>query len=471
MEACRLRTRNEGLAFQVRFQNQRKQTEGEARCLKMRQTSGVDYNETYSAVVTMITIRTVLAVVACNNLELEQMDVKTAFLNGDLNEDVFMAVPEGLRTSNSENKVCKLLRSIYGLKQSPRQWYSKMHEFLLSLKFTSSRNDPCLYIRHLSSGILIIALYVDDLLIAGSPKEESASLKSELSRRFEMKDIGAARVMVGIKITRDRANRKLFVSQLEYAHTVLERFGISVSKPVVIPADKTYFNLSHMRSDPISNSKYRQAIGSLMYVTIGSRPDFAFSIGKLSQCCDNPSKNHWAGVKRLLRYVIGTHDFGILFDDTQSTEIRGFSDANRAGCKTTRKSTSGTVFLIAGGAVSWRSKKQTCVATSTCEAEYIAPCDATKEAIWLSRLVADQIVDICVDNDGAIVSAENASVNTRNKHIDINRHFVRDSVQSNLVSWVRISTENQLADPWTKPLDQVSFQNHRKNVRICKATF
>ena len=169
--------------------------------LGCRQTSGVGYNQTYAPVVTMITIRTVLAVVACKNLELEQMDVKTAFLNGDLKEDMFMAVPEGLQTINSENKVCKLLRSIYGLKQSPRQWYSKMHEFLFSLKFVSSQNDPCLYIRHFSSGILIIALYVGDLLIAGSPKEEITSLKSKLSRRFEMKDMRAARVMVGIKIT------------------------------------------------------------------------------------------------------------------------------------------------------------------------------------------------------------------------------------------------------------------------------
>ena len=246
-----------------------------------------------------------------------------------------------------------------------------------------------------------------------------------------MKDMGAAGVMVGIKITRDKANAKLFVSHLEYANTLFERFGMSESKPVGTPMDKTYFNLSHITTDPTNTSKYRQAIRSLMYLMIGFRPDLVFSIVKLSQHCQNPSKNHWTAVKSLLRQVSGTHDFGILFDGTQSTEIPGFSEADWAGCKTTRNSTSGADFLIAGGAVSWRSKKQTCVATSKCEAEYIASSDATKEAIWLSRLVADltlptqlRIVDICEDNDGAIASAENASVNTRNKHVDIKYHFV-----------------------------------------------
>lgn len=446
--------------------------------LGCRQVSGIDYNETYAPVVTMTTIRSVLAIVACNNLELEQMDVKTAFLNGDLEEDVFMAVPEGLRSKWTENKVCKLQKSIYGLKQSPRQWYAKMHEFLLNLKFASSRNDPCLYVRHLSSKILIIALYVDDLLIAGNSMLEIKSLKAELSRRFEMKDMGAASVMLGIKISRERASRKLFISQHDYAITVLERFGMETSKPVSTPMDKTFLDLVTVQSDPIDSVRYRQAIGSLMYLMIGSRPDLAFAIGKLSQHCENPNENHWIAVKRLLRYVKGTTTFGILYDGSNSSTIKGFSDADWAGCKLTRKSTSGLIFIIAGGAVCWKSKKQTCVATSTCEAEYIALCLATKEAIWLSRLVADikqssapEIIGIGVDNDGAIDTGKNSSVNQRNKHIDIQYHFVRDSVQSNLVRLLQVNTEEQLADPFTKPLDRVSFEKLRSGQGLCATPF
>lgn len=446
--------------------------------LGCRQKSGIDYNETFAPVVTMTTIRSVLAIVASNNLELEQMDVKTAFLNGDLEEDVFMAVPEGLRESSNSNKVCKLLRSIYGLKQSPRQWYSKMHEFLLSLNFVSSRNDPCLYVRHLGSGILIIALYVDDLLIAGNSKSEIESLKRELSHRFEMKDMGAARIMLGIKITRDRNRRKLFIDQQEYARTVLERFGMEKSKPVSTPIDKTYFNFSEEEGELVDNVRYRQAVGSLMYLMIASRPDLSFAIGKLSQHCEQPTKHHWIAMKRLLRYVNGTLNYGILYNGSDSKDILGFSDADWAGCKATRKSTSGTVFLIAGGAVSWKSKKQTCVATSTCEAEYIALCLATKEAIWLSRLVSDitnsttpQIIKIGVDNDGTIDTAKTTSINQRNKHIDLQYHFVRDSVQSNLVELTQVSTENQLADPFTKPLDRVLFERLRSKQGLCANPF
>ena len=401
-----------------------------------RQTFGIDYHETFAPVVTMTTIRSVLAVAATNDLELEQMDVKTAFLNGDLNENVFMSVPEGLRSTSNVNKVCKLQKSIYGLKQSPRQWYAKMHEFLLRLGFISSQNDPCLYVRHLTNSILMIALYVDDLLIAGSSITEVKTLKSKLSSRFEMKDMGAARVMLGLMITRDRATRRVFISQSEYARTVLERFGMEKSKPVATPMDKSYSIHEGTDSDPINTTQYRQAIGSLMYLMIGSRPDLAYSIGKLSQHCENPSETNWIAVKRLLRYVKATSDFGILYQRKNNFRLEGFSDADWAGCHATRKSTSGVIFLLAGGAISWKSKRQTCVSTSTCEAEYIALCLATKEAIWLARLISDicdykipQVVSIGVDNQGTIDTGENSSINQRNKHIDVQYHFVRDAVQ------------------------------------------
>ncbi len=300
-----------------------------------------------------------------------------------------MAIPEGLKNSSNANKVCKLLKSLYGLKQSPRMWYFKMHQLLIEIGFNSSLNDPCLYCRHWSSGIVLIALYVDDFLIAGSSRSEIKSIKDKLSQRFEMKDMGAAKVILGIEISRDRPNKRLFINQSEYTRNILERFGMMNSKPVATPMDRSYNDKVTENSQAAENVPYRQVIGSLMYLMITTRPDIAYAIGKLSQHNQSPRLHDWISAKRVLRYINGTRNLGILYDYTKPLAVEGYSDADWGGCKITRKSTSGNVFLVAGGAVSWRSKKQTCVATSTCEAEYIASYLASKESIWLSRLFAN----------------------------------------------------------------------------------
>ena len=446
--------------------------------LGCRQQHGIDYNETYAPVVTLTTVRTILAISAQLDLELEQMDVVTAFLNGDLEEDVYMAVPEGLTSHATKNKVCKLLKSLYGLKQSPRQWYAKIHDFLIrELRFESSSSDPCLYTRHNGSGILIIALYVDDLLIAGNSKSEIDAIKKELSDRFEMKDLGEAKVMLGIEIKRDRRNRQLFVSQSEYTQQVLERFGMSNSKHISTPMDRSYEELVNQDSPAAENIPYRQVIGSLMYLMIGSRPDLAFVIGKLSQHSESPNEFHWIALKRALRYVNSTRNYGILYDGSKSSDTVGFSDADWGGCRKSRKSTSGFVFLIAGGAVSWRSKKQTCVATSTCEAEYVAMCMAAKESIWLSRLIAvlrsTEALPIVlgIDNNGAIETAKNASVNQRNKHIDLQYHFVRQAYQENLIQMKHVNSDAQVADSLTKPLDRQLFSRLTAARGLCSTPF
>ncbi len=447
--------------------------------LGCRQMYGIDYNETYAPVVALSTVRAILAIAAHYDLMLEQMDVVTAFLNGDFHEDVYMSIPEGLVTNATQNKVCKLRKSLYGLKQSPRQWYAKIHEFFVrDLKFESSSNDPCLYTRHKSSTLLFIALYVDDLLIAGNSNHEIKEIKKKLSEHFEMKDLGAARKMLGIEIRRDRSSRRLFISQSDYTEQILSRFGMLNSKLISTPMDRSYEELANQESDPAENVPYRQAIGSLMYLMIASRPDIAFAVGKLSQHSQSPSISHWVALKRVLRYVNGTRNFGILYSKRTDLTVNGFSDADWAGCHKSRKSTSGFVFLISGGAVCWRSKKQTCVATSTCEAEYIAMCMATKESIWLSRLLTDLAnfdetypISLGVDNDGAIDTAKNASINQRNKHIDLQYHFVRDAHQQKHIFLKYVQSSDQIADSLTKPLDRGLFTKHRVSQGICALPF
>ncbi len=260
------------------------------------------------------------------------MDVVTAFLNGDLDENIYMEIPEGLKSPINEGMVCKLLKSLYGLKQAPRQWYAKIHNYLVNvLKFKSSMNDPCLYVKKTSNRILIVALYVDDLLILGNSKKDIAALKGELSKRFEMKDLGPAKVMLGIEITRDRTNRKIFISQKEYTKQVLNRFQMANSRAVSTPMDKTAFStLKHDQEALDENVPYRQAIGSLIYLVTGTRPDLAFSVRRLSQHLENPQKQHWSAVKRILRYLKGTETRGILFDGNKGMEITGYSDSDYA---------------------------------------------------------------------------------------------------------------------------------------------
>ncbi len=438
-----------------------------------RQIHGVDYNETFAPVVSLTTIRTILALASHYDLELEQMDVVTAFLNGDLHEDIYMTVPDGFKNPSNSNQVCKLQKSLYGLKQSPRQWYAKMHSYLVEeLGFQSSKNDPCLYVNHDSASLLLIGLYVDDLLIAGSNKKKIHQIKKELTSRFEMKDLGAARVMLGIEITRDRANRQLLISQSEYTLTILARFGMENSRSVATPMDRP--GSSTTENNSAVAVPYRQAIGSLMYLMIGSRPDIAFAVGRLSQHAEHPSHEHWVSVKRVFRYINGTRDFGILYDGNRPLVTEGYADADWAGCRESRKSTSGNIFLVAGGAVCWRSKKQTCVATSTCEAEYIACCLAAKEAVWLSRLLADltnsknpQPITINVDNIGAIDTAYNASINQKNKHIDIAYHFVRDCIMSGKLKLTHCNSGDQAADPLTKSLERVLHERLRLKQGLC----
>lgn len=432
------------------------------------QVHGVDYGETYAPVVKLTSVRVLLSFVAAQDLELHQMDVVTAFLHGDVEEDIYVEQPHGYEDPCYPEYVCKLKKALYGLKQSPRMWHAKIDQYLTKeLGFSSSSFDPCVYIRRKDGHILIIALYVDDLLIAGDNMASVTWIKTELGKRFEMKDLGEAKVCLGLEITRDRKNRTLKLTQTGYAEQVVEKFGMSGCKPVPTPLVPRHKNVD--KNDPTQDSAgnvpYRSAIGCIMWLSIATRPDLGYAFGYLSQFSADPLVEHWAAVKRVLRYIAGTMDLGIVYGKNSSNKAVGFSDSDWGGCQVSRKSTSGYVFFIAGGPVSWRSKKQTITALSSCEAEYIASSDAAKEAIWLKRLTQDitseksQLpVMLYLDNQGAKDTAYNSGINHRNKHIDIKYHFVREAIQNNKVQLKWIPGETNVADILTKPLDKVKFQ-------------
>eukprot|EP00171_Calliarthron_tuberculosum_P001876 IDg1876t1 len=376
-----------------------------------------------------------------------------------------MEQPEGFVSTEHPDHVCKLRKSIYGLKQASRQWHEKIDGFLIGeMSFTASNHDPCLYVRKDKRGISIITLYVDDLLIASSNLNDLSSIKSKLASRFKMKDCGRASICLGLEIRNDPNGKKIFLSQKRYAEKILGRFGMLNSKPISTPMDQQV-SLDNLKGELVDPTLYRQAIGSLMYLSVGTRPDITFAVSRLAQYVENPTKQLWTLVKRIFRYISGTRNMGIAFNETEPLAPLGYTDSDWGGCKTSRKSTSSFSFIISGGLVSWKSKKQTCVAQSSSKAEYIALSIAVKEAIWIQEIFKFLMPDhyqspilLFVDNQGSIKMAKNDASGTRTKHIDVRYHFARDMLSKNLYTIEYIPTSLMVADILTKPLQRLLFK-------------
>ncbi|KAL5764025.1 hypothetical protein ACOSQ2_016619 [Xanthoceras sorbifolium] len=425
-----------------------------------QQKEGIDYNEIFSPVVKLTTIRLVLKIVAAENLHLEQLDVKTAFLHGDLEEEIYMRQPEGFKEAGKENLVCRLKKSLYGLKQAPRQWYKKFDSFMSSSGFTRCQADHCCYIKRFDNSFIILLLYVDDMLVAGSDMQEIMNLKRELSKQFAMKDLGAAKQILGMRIKRDTKSGTLLLSQAEYIKKVLSRFNIQDAKPVSTPLG-IHFRLSKEQSPKTEEERthmakvpYASAIGSLMYAMVCTRPDIAQAVGVVSRYMNNPGKIHWEAVKWILRYLRGTTNKTLCFKGGDTT-LTGYVDADLAGNVDIRKSTTGYVYTLGGTAVSWVSQLQKIVALSTTEAEYVAVTEASKEMVWLQSFLEElgkkqeDNVLYC-DSQSAIHLAKNPSFHSRTKHIQLRYHFIRSLLEDGILKLEKISGAQNPADMLTK---------------------
>ncbi|KAI3472572.1 hypothetical protein Pfo_029356 [Paulownia fortunei] len=429
------------------------------------QKQGIDYEETFSPVAMLKSIRILLAISAYYDYEIWQMDVKTAFLNGNIKEEIYMKQPEGFISSGSEQKVCKLQRSIYGLKQASRSWNIRFDETIKMFDFHKNPDEPCVYKKVSGSAVTFVVLYVDDILLIGNDVGMLQSTRTWLSNQFSMKDLGDASFILGIKIYRDRSRRMIGLSQSMYIDKVLKRFSMEESKRGFLPMSHGV-SLSKVMSpktpeerEKMARIPYASAIGSIMYAMLCTRPDIAHALSVTSRYQSNPGEEHWKAVKMILKYLRRTKDIFLIYGNGE-LKLEGYTDSSFQSDIDDSKSMSGYIFTLNGGAVSWKSSKQETTADSTTEAEYIAASDAAKEAVWIRNFiqgldVIPSIVDpvmIYCDNNGAIAQAKEPRSHQRSKHIMRRYHLIREIIGRGDVIVDRVASAENVADPLTKPL-------------------
>lgn len=432
------------------------------------QKYGIDYNETYAPVAKLATVRVFLCLANRLNLYIQQLDVKCAFLNGDLKEEIYMWPPEGL--SVESGKVCKLNKTLYGLKQAPMEWNRKFDDCVKALGFTQCQADTCVYIKRGKAGTVYLLLYVDDFLIACDNLSLLNEIKTELMSRFQMRDLGDVSYFLGIKIRKIKDG--MFLSQESYLKKVLKKFKLDSSKPVDTPLEpRPDLEICDQPSVPDS-CPYRSAIGSLMYSCMSTRPDFCTAVNLFSQFQSYATEKHWKGVKRIFRYIQGTVNYGIWFRGLSEAPLVLYADAAFAN-DPDRKSISGFVIEMFGDPIIWGTRKQTCVAKSSTEAEYIALAVAVSELLWARQLISELGISICdaipvyEDNQGVIHALKRWDVK-RLKHVDVKYNFIKDLYHKNIISVNYIPSSDQKADIMTKGLPFESFSRHRENIGMCE---
>ncbi|PKU70283.1 Retrovirus-related Pol polyprotein from transposon TNT 1-94 [Dendrobium catenatum] len=434
-----------------------------------KQEFGINFNETFSPVAKLPTIRILLLLALHRNWATLQFDISNAFLHGDLPEEVFMKQPPGFVDSQHPDYVCKLHKSLYGLRQAPRQWFNKLTQSLLQFGFTFSKADPSLLIFTKSHIQLYLLLYVDDLLLTGNDATTIDSLLLMLRSQFSLKQLGSVETFLGIQV--HRSSSAVTLHQSKYAADILSAAGFTNSKPV--PTPSVVKSTKHLPAAPAFSDPqlYRRLVGSLNYLTI-TRPDIAFVVNVVCQHMHNPSTSDFLDLKRILRYVQGTLNFGLPLIPG-NLQLTTYVDADWAADSLDRKSISGFCSFLGSTLVSWSVKKQTTVAKSSTEAEYRALSSATSDILWLRRLLAEfgipqtGATTIYCDSASAIALAHNPVFHARTKHIEIDYHFISHHILQGDIAVQHLHSLDQTADILTKPLSPTRFQLLRDKLTIC----
>jgi hypothetical protein len=429
------------------------------------QKKGIDFTETFSPVLRYSTLRLLFALSVQLDLNMNHLDVPTAFLNGFLEENVYIEIPEHSKFVNSNNKVLKLKRAIYGLKQSARAWYTRVEECLLELGYQKSKNEPCLFIKNENNVRVYIALFVDDFFVFYNCRRTYELLKTALVNKFKIKDLGQIKQCLGMRVNIQKDC--ITVDQEQFVEKILKRFDMSDCHGSDTPMEVN-LKLEKGLSNSDKKYPYQQLLGSLMYLSVLTRADIAYSVSYLSQYNNSHNGSHWKHLKRLLKYLQKTKSYGLVYRKDNCC-LHGFVDADWASCTVDRRSYTGYCFIMSGSVISFESRKQRTIALSSCESEYMALSEACKEAIYLQNLLRDIMkpsdsTPICLysDSQSSIKLAANPLYHKRTKHIDVRHHFVRDCVYHNKVKLDYVSTSNMPADLLTKSL---GAEKHYKFLR------
>ncbi|KAK8921022.1 hypothetical protein KSP39_PZI020059 [Platanthera zijinensis] len=441
------------------------------------QKQGEDYDETYAPVARMTTIRLILSFAAQYNYPIYQLDVKSAFLNGELTEEVYVQQPQGFEKKDEEEKVYRLHKALYGLKQAPRAWHQNIDAYFIKEGFIRSSLEPTLYIKTSGKDKTLISLYVDDLIVTGSSPVMIQHLKQSMKNHYEMTDLGTLKFFLGLQVK--QMTGSIFLSQEAYVKALLTKYQMENSNPVITPmttTEKLYAKTEE--EEATDKEKYRSLVGSLIYLT-NTRPDIENAVNILARFVSNPSIAHANAAKRVLRYLQGTRSYGVHYQYSQDNSLKGFTDSDWAGSIDDRKSTGGFIFFVGSSPISWSSRKQRTVALSSTEAEYMALNSAACEAIWLHRLKKEiegegkedtEGVKIHCDNSSAIALSKNPIYHGRSKHIELRYHFIRELLEKKEVELLFCPTRSQLADILTKPLPRDRFLELRKKIGVINNT-
>ncbi|CAL8138375.1 unnamed protein product [Prunus armeniaca] len=433
------------------------------------QMEGIDFDETFAPVARLESVRLLLAIVCHLKFKLYQMDVKTAFLNGVLNEEVYVEQPKGFEDPHHPNDVFRLKKALYGLKQAPRAWYERLSSHLLGNGYVRGSVDKTLFVKRFKKDVLIAQVYVDDIVVGSTSDLHVQDFIHVMTSEFEMSLVGELNYFLGLQIK--QSHDGIFVSQSKYAKNLVTKFGLEGAKSARTPMSTSAKIHRDLHGKSVDQTLYRSMIGSLLYLT-ASRPDISFSVGVCARFQSDPKESHLFAVKRIIKYVSGTSEFGLWYTYDTCVNLVGYSDADWAGCSDDRKSTSGGVFYVGNNLVAWHSKKQNSVSLSTAEAEYVVAGSCCTQLLWMRQMLEDYgLAQSCFliycDNMSAIDISKNPVQHSRTKHIDIRHHFIRDLVEDKILTLEFVPSEKQLADILTKALD---FQKHgtlRQSIGLC----
>ena len=430
------------------------------------QIEGVDFEETFAPVARLESIRIILAFASHMDFKLHQMDVKSAFLNGFLEEEVYVAQPPGFEDYKNPDYVFKLDKALYGLKQAPRAWYERLSKHLIANGFIKGKIDHTLFLKTKGKHIIVVQIYVDDIIFGSTDDTLCDEFSAMMTNEFEMSMMGELNFFLGLQVK--QLKEGIFINQSKFSKELLKKYNMTDAKEISTPMATSTKLDKDEAGVSVNETLYRGMIGSLLYLT-ASRPDIMFAVCLCARFQACPKESHLKAVKRILRYVKGTIDFGLWYPKSDYFALRGYSDADFAGCTLDRKSTSGTCHFLGNSLTSWSSKKQNSVALSTAEAEYVAAGNCVAQILWMKQTLEDfglkyDHVPVLCDNTSAINIAKNPIQHSRTKHIEIRHHFIRDHVQKGSIDLSFVGTDDQLADIFTKPLADGPFSKIRREL-------